>query len=103
MINLLNLGSFLLGLIAWILPVVSLTRYKKSSHNWITLAIISISACALALCLQIFYHYHLVRIKDWSALMDTMDAVAFVAGVLLLVTIILNTVTLVVYRRRIAQ
>lgn len=35
--------------------------------------------------------------------MGTIGAVVFAAGVLLLVTIILNTVTLVMYRRRTAQ
>ncbi|WP_268745183.1 hypothetical protein [Bacillus cihuensis] len=32
MIGLFNLGSLILGLIAWILPVVNLMRYKKHDH-----------------------------------------------------------------------
>ena len=101
MIGLLNLGSLVLGLIAWILPVANLIRYKKYDHRkWVTLSIMSISACAISLCFQIFYNYHLVKIEDWSALMDTTDAVAFVAAVLLIVTIILNAITLLVYRDR---
>lgn len=99
MIGLFNLGSFVLGLIAWILPVVNIIRYKKDSHrNWVTLSIMSISACAISLYFQIFYAYHLVKIADWSALMDTMGAVTFVSTVLLIVTIILNAITLIVYR-----
>jgi cytochrome c oxidase subunit 4 len=47
--------------------------------------------------MQIFYTNHLVKIEDWSALMDTSQAVAFVAALLLVVTIILNAITLIVY------
>lgn len=65
MIGWLNVGSLVLGLIAWILPVVSLMRYKKNVHNhWFVLSILSISACAISLYFQIFYNYHLVKIKD---------------------------------------
>mgnify|MGYP000861101348 CR=1 FL=1 len=36
MIGLLNLGSLVLGLIAWILPVVNLRRYKERDYrNWV--------------------------------------------------------------------
>ena len=104
MIVLLNLGSLVLGLIAWILPVVNLMRYEKQNQkNWVPLTIMSISACAISLCFQIFYNYHLVKIEDLSALMDTTGAVAFVAAVLLIVTILLNVITLIVYRDRAAK
>jgi cytochrome c oxidase subunit 4 len=93
MSGLLNLGSLVLGLIAWILPVVSLVRYDKIGHrSWAALSVASISACAISLCMQIFYSDHLVRIEDWSALMDTSSAVAMVSTVLLVVTIALNAV-----------
>ena len=99
MIGLLNIGSLVLGLIAWILPVISLMRYEKHGHrNWFVLSLVSICACAISICFQIFYNYHLVKIEDWSALMDTMGAVAFCSTVLLIVTILLNTITLIVYR-----
>lgn len=97
MIDWINLGSLVLGLIAWILPVVSLTRYTK---NWVALSIMSISACAISLFLQIFNIYNRVKIEDWSALMDTMGAKVFIAAFLLIVTIILNVITLIVYRNR---
>jgi len=101
MIVWLNLGSLVLGLIAWILPVVNLLRYGKHDHrNWTTLSITSISACAISLCFQIFEINHRVKVEDWSALMDTMNAVAFVSATLLVVTIILNVITLIVYRDR---
>lgn len=104
MVGLLNLGSLVLGLIAWILPAVNLMRHGKQDHrDWIVLSIMSISACAISLWFQILYQDHLVKIADWSALMDTTGAVAFVSAVLLIVTIILNAVTLIVYRDRTAR
>ncbi|MBY0146873.1 hypothetical protein [Neobacillus niacini] len=102
MVGLLNLCSLVLGLVAWILPVVNLMRYKKHDQRmkWAVLSILSISACTLSLCFQIFYTKHLVEREDWSALMDTAGTMAFVAAVLIIVTIILNAITLIVYRIR---
>ncbi|GAA0824802.1 hypothetical protein [Clostridium tertium] len=101
MIILLNPASLLLGLIAWILPIISLMQYKKHKNkSWIILSIISISSCAISLFLQIIYNNHLVQINDWSALMDTTDALVFVSAVLIVVTIILNTVTTFIYYKK---
>jgi len=97
----LNLGSLILGLIAWILPVVNLVQRNKADHrNWVVFSIVSVSACAISLCMQIFYTNHLVEAEDWSALLDTSSAVALVAVILLVVTIILNTFSLAVYHRK---
>lgn len=41
-----------------------------------------------------FYTDYLVKIEDWTALMDTSYAVAFVSLILLMVTIILNVISL---------
>nr|WP_231607252.1 hypothetical protein [Fictibacillus sp. 18YEL24] len=101
MFGLLNVGSLVLGLIAWILPVVNLLR--KNSNSWMTLSMISICACAISLCFQIFYTYHKVTIEDWSALLDTMYTTAFASAVLLLITIVLNVMTLVVNRGKTAN
>ena len=60
----------------------------------------SISACAISLCFQIFYNNHLVKIGDWSALIDIKSTMAFVSATLLVVTILLNAITLLVYRDR---
>lgn len=94
----LNLGSLVLGLIAWILPIVNLVLHNKANNRkWVVFSVASVSACAVSLCMQIFYTNHLVKIEDWSALMDTSHAVASVATLLLAVTIILNSITLAVY------
>ncbi|MEN6391426.1 MAG: hypothetical protein ABFD04_13510 [Syntrophomonas sp.] len=93
----LNLGSLVLGMVAWILPLVSLLQHHKADRsNWIVFSIASISACAVSLCMQMFYTNHLVKIRDWSALMDISNAVALCAALLLTVTIILNTIMLVI-------
>lgn len=100
-VSFLNLGSLVLGLIAWTLPVVSLMRTQKNEYkHWVVLSVMSISACAISLCFQIFYSYHLVKIEDWTALLDTTSTVVFMATVLLIVTIILNTINLIVYRKK---
>ncbi|HZG80507.1 MAG TPA: hypothetical protein VEZ13_07000 [Brevibacillus sp.] len=101
MYGLLNLGSLVLGLIAWTLPLVNLMGYKKHGYrNWAVLSMMSIGACATSLSFQIFYHNHLVTIEDWTALLDTTDAVVFATAVLLVGTILLNGISLFVYRDR---
>ena len=73
----LNVGSLVLGLIAWILPVMSLMRYKQGGHkNWAGFSIMSVCACAISLYFQICYNHHLVTIGDWTALMDTTGIVS---------------------------
>ncbi len=104
MIVSLNLGSLGFGLLAWILPVVNLILHgKHGTRNWVVLSIISIGASAIALCLQIFNINHLVKIEDWSALMDTTSSIAFVSAVLLAGTILLNAIVLIVQRDRTAK
>ena len=101
MIVWLNLGCVVFGLIAWILPVVNLLRYGKHDHrNWVVLSIMSLSACAISLCFQIFETNQRVKVEDWSALMDITDNGAFVSAILVIVTITLNVITLIVYRDR---
>ena len=104
MISLLNPASLVLGLIAWILPVINLMQHKKDENrNWVVLSTISLGACAISLFFQILYNNHLVNISDWTALMDTTNSLVFVALVLLVVTIILNIITLFIYRDRISK
>ncbi|MFL8938270.1 hypothetical protein ACKA06_15880 [Rossellomorea oryzaecorticis] len=96
----LNLGSLVLGLIAWVLPLITLVADKKENtpHRGM-LSIISFSACGVSLCFQILYIYHKVTVEDWSALLDTMYAVASASVLLLAVTILLNLLSFIVQRR----
>jgi hypothetical protein len=84
MMTWLNVGSLVLGLIAWILPGINLMRVKDQDHkSWIVLMFLSISACAVSLCFQILYNNHLVNIEDILAWMYTTGAIAFVSVVLI--------------------
>lgn len=102
MIGWLNLGSLVLGAIAWILPAINISRYDKRSRNWVTLTIVSISACSISLFFQIWSFYERVKAEDWSALLDTVSVIASVPAILLIGTIILNVITLYIYRDRAA-
>lgn len=99
--GLMNVGSLVLGLIAWILPAVNLAQHNKiSNKRYASFTVTSLSFCAVSLCLQLFYTDHLVKTEDWSALLDTSHATALVATLLLVVTIILNISALLVYFRK---
>ena len=94
----LNWGSLALGLVAWIIPVFSIIRRKRSrTHNSI-MTLLSMGACATALWFQITYNNYLVATNDLSALMDTIGTLNWVAAVLLVVTILLNSMSIVLNR-----
>ncbi|GAB4074461.1 hypothetical protein GCM10028778_19640 [Barrientosiimonas marina] len=98
----LNIGSLILGLVAWIIPMINIAANKKQKNKkWIALSIIiSFSACVIAICFQIFYNLYLVNIEDFAALADTMRGVAVASTVLAIFTILLNALTLFLYRDR---
>lgn len=97
----LNIASLILGLIAWALPVINLVQYNKASkRKWVIFSSTSISVCGISLYMQILYTDYLVKIKDWSALTDTSSGVVSNTGLLLVVTIMLNLVTLLLRYRK---
>ncbi|SEL24041.1 cytochrome c oxidase subunit 4 [Carnobacterium iners] len=91
----LNVGSLVLGLTAWIIPVVSIMQRKKKANNHSTMILLSMGACAIALWFQLSYNNYLVEINDLPALMDTIGTLNWVAAILLVVTIGLNIISLV--------
>lgn len=96
----LNVGSFMLGLVAWVLPIIMIIKTKKGSNvNALILSVLSMCACTVSLWFQIIYNDHLVKIEDWSALMDTTGALVIVSSVLIIVTIILNLLSLFLYKK----
>lgn len=98
----LNLGSLVLGLIAWILPIVNLVRHNKDKNkSWALLAVASMSACVIALWLQLVYNSHLVKIEDWSAIMDISEGLVRVSFILAVVTLVLNAITVMIYTKKI--
>jgi len=96
----LNVVSLLLGLIAWVLPIVNLAKHNKAEHtNWTALSFASFSACAVALFFQNIYQGHLAKIEDFSAIMDTSGGLVVISGILVFITIMLNVMVLVKYRK----
>ncbi|MCL2642361.1 MAG: hypothetical protein FWD52_02435 [Candidatus Bathyarchaeota archaeon] len=96
----LNWGSLLLGLVAWLLPIISLAVENKAKNkNWTIFSIASVSACAIAVCMQLYFSAYLVTVKRWASLEDFTPNAANLSLVLIVVTIALNAITLVVYRK----
>lgn len=92
---LLNLGSLLLGLISWGVPILAMKRFMndgvKKCYKYI---LVSFSSCLISLCLQFFEINHRVEIEDLSAIMDTIGVLKWVTVILILITIVLNTLVL---------
>ncbi|MCL1999541.1 MAG: hypothetical protein FWG65_12320 [Turicibacter sp.] len=92
----LNVASLVLGLAAWILPIIGIAKH---SENWSIYAVFSLGACVLAVFFQTVYQNYLVRIEDWSAIMDTSWGVVFASAVLIGVAFLLNLLAFAKYRR----
>lgn len=91
----LNIGSLVLGLIAWMLPIANLARRGEAERGtWAILSIASLIACSLSLFCVIVYLDHLAKIEDWSAIMDTSGAFVLASTVLIAGTVALNAIML---------
>lgn len=98
MVSFLMIGSLILGLVSWILPTLNIIKHNK---NWTVYSIISLSSCGIALVFQILYSNLMVKIEDLSALMDTSNTSALLSVILLVITIILNMISLNKHRSKI--
>lgn len=94
MYAILNIGSLLLGMLAWILPVIAIVRRKYG----ILLSSVSFSLCSISLMLQLLYTQYLVSIRDWSAIEDTHYAVVRAGAILLIVAGALNAAAILAER-----
>lgn len=91
MMGLLNVGSLLFGLIAWILPVINLMRSDKSNLKKMMLfSLLSLISCLISLYMQILAKHYLLVIEDWAALLDTMYIFEIISGIVLVVSVTLN-------------
>ena len=88
-----NISSLLLGLAAWILAGIAITRKKKQLASYYSLG--SFGMCILSLLLQIFEVVNRVNQNDYAAIADTIHAVRFAACILVAITLVLNLVVLV--------
>ena len=91
-----NLGSLLLGLAAWALPFLAIGRKER----FFFCCLGSFSCCIASLLLQLMEVQHRVRIEDWSALMDTINAVVMAAVVMVAVTVACSLFALLRAARR---
>lgn len=86
-----NLTSLLLGLISWIIPLLSMMRKKTSIFSCGG----SFLCCALALLLQLLEVNNRVNLGDLAAVMDTIGAVVLAGAVMLTVSAGLNLLSYV--------
>ncbi|MEG1176002.1 MAG: hypothetical protein RSD62_05060 [Ruthenibacterium sp.] len=76
----LNLGSIVLGLLAFAAPLISIALVVND--RWAAGLIcphIGLFSALLSLLFQILYQLHLTDIQDWGAMLDTSGALRFVA------------------------
>lgn len=93
----LNVISFILGLIAWGIPIlhISFIRVKGS----IVVLISSFGCALLSLICQFYEIARRVYLHDWSALLDTIDFLTGVAVFFSIVTLLLNVLMLFFSKR----
>lgn len=109
MIGWLNVGSFVLGLIAWAIPLGLIfwtmivknvgTVRKEAYRDCILFIFLSMGLCGVSLLLQLFNVYNRVQLGDWSALTDIEPTRVMVATILLGGTVGLNGLVVIVYRQ----
>lgn len=88
--GILNIGSLILGLVAWVVPIALMIRKDKKTQLHSLGVFISVTACATSLLLQLFYTWTVIQKGDWTALLDIYGGTIFASIVLLIVTVALN-------------
>ena len=76
-----------LGLVSWMLPIVYL--FVKKRRDFFTCG--SLTCVVFSLYFQLREVARLTDQGDWSSIEDTIHAVVFAAGVLIFLTLILNS------------
>lgn len=85
-----NIGSLILGLAAWVIPLLALGKKDR----FVLCCIGSLSCCSVSLLLQLLEIRRRVELSDWSALMDTTDAVVLAAVLLICGLFAINCIAL---------
>lgn len=86
-----NMGSLVLGIVSWIIPMHAVRQYHKGC-NPKNFSIYSFTTCAIALVFQLFEIRHRVDIEDFSTIMDTIGAISVVSVILVVITFVLNII-----------
>lgn len=90
-----NIGSLILGLAAWGLPLLAIGK----KYRFALCCIGSLSCCVTSLLLQLLEVKRRVALSDWSALMDTMNAVILAVVVLICGMVAINAIALFGFRK----
>lgn len=90
-----NIGSLVLGLAAWVIPLFAIGK----NYRFALCCIGSLSCCAISLLFQLLEVQNRVHINDWSALLDTIDAVILATVVLFCGVIVTNLIALFGFNR----
>ena len=92
----LYLGSLILGLLAWFLPVIALfwKRLGGTLRKRYLCSVISLTACAVAIYFQVRGAAIFAVKEDATALYDTVPTSAKLSLILLLGTVLVNGVLL---------
>lgn len=94
----LNIGSLILGVSAWLLAIFAVTTSKAITSHRNT--ILSFSFCILSLVSQLFEINNRVNIGDYAAIEDTIRAVLIASIVLTFTTIALNIAALLKAKKK---
>ena len=82
----LNLWSIILGLLAWLIGIWAIGKYKPWKPT------IGYFLCSVALLIQLFVIKHEAFSGDYAAIEDTIRAIIFAGVLMMAVTVILNLV-----------
>ena len=87
--------SILLGLLAWLLPLLGLTQpvllKRWLGESWFSLIIfVSMTACTLAIWFELYAQYKRLIIEDYSAMLDIFPSSVKFGLLLIILTLILN-------------
>ena len=87
--------SILLGLLAWLLPLLGLTQpvllKRWLGESWFSLIIfVSMTACTLAIWFELYVQYKRLIIEDYSAMLDIFPSSVKFGLFLIILTLILN-------------
>lgn len=93
-------GSIITGLIAWGLPIWYISFAKKKRTDMIVTG--SFGFAFISIIMEFGSNAHLVKIRDWTALEDTIDAVIIVVVLFSVITLLLNIIA-VGYKRFISD
>lgn len=85
----LNVGSVLFGVIALAVPVAAMIKKVRRAKIGLCI-LISMGFCLMAVLFQMAYGNYRVEVQDWSALMDTAEAMLSLSAKLSLFTFLLN-------------